>query len=1838
MTWGRRFFCGGLATVMVAVTLATAVTTVVEVAPAAAAEPLDGLVATSISSAGGGMCAATEDAEVYCWGPDWDGFIGNGTGGTYNATTLYVTTPAKAQTTGVEVGMGCARTAAGAVQCWGFDGIIEDGDASNFSDPPWGANVPRDYGHGVAAQVAGRCALRTDGTVTCQGWDNWGQLGRGGTGWPASAYSRPPPSSATAVGVSGLNGVVDITQVNATVGASCAAKGDGTVWCWGLAQDGRMGDGQSALTDYPCRTGPGPCRDYVYRSTPVQVPGITDAVAVEETCALRATGAVSCWGLNDSQRFLTTQSASAILTPTDIPAFAGAVDIEVNYSATCAVFADGGLTCQGTGLLGDGPRHTTPATVDVPLHGKAVQVVAVDRDNWCVRYTSGRIDCWGSNTVGQLGVGYRSSFNEPVTGPTLTVGFTGRDLITGLLFETGTSGSTVKEGEATTIRFRVENLTQETLTNVSVTGVTVTAIDTDGEGAAAIGPAPGGNSMPDALGPRSLGQHLGFQDYKVDPTKAGVVRIAATATATGPDGSVETETFTYDLTIEPAPLKVELTARPLGSTAPRGAGEAFEFKLNENDHDNRFEVEVKVANQGDEAVESIDFLDPDAPIDFDSLLVDDEGVPVPGVAIEPLQDPAPDLPAHDLDPGESMTQTYTFEGSGEAHAELSTIVEGRMGTQAVSGRGVVEVKVLTDVLVEFGMKSSRPGPYLGGAPIRMDGVVRNVSDEVSVGVIAFPTTTGNGGNGNVFCPSSAGAACPAAAEGYDDVLAGPPGSQPPPRVTADRTPTGPVPMVLAPGQEVPLAALLFTTEMPVASATTVEWEVRAWKHEVDPDTGEVTKTRAADTQIEVLDDEGLDDDLQFSIPLTEPLPDVAGGECATDSLFLVLGCGGLYGAQRLGRSLADLVRLASQPRHPYYVRMLMWSGEYLARMAVALRDSPQARQALVDQIVADVEGYIDAGAAAASAAAGLPEAARVAVVGFIDRWVTILETGDYEELAFEIGKFSGENPDVVLGGAALSARVGRRLLARAGIVSDPVRAAVDAVEAVRVANLPHDLAIAEGVAARGGTPVHRSGVLRYGDPLTPRMLGDYLAADPRDVETAYQIAESEGVLLTFGSRVDEAVDAVRAGTAWPAPRELDFLPIDELDITYLKYPADRAGFVDLAQPPRDFPQNLYVTAFGDVARLTDEAGFAEASLDWVRRNHPGLDEAMTQRVASRLQTRVDEFVAGWNRFIEFEGVRRGEFGVPVGSTDIDRVGLWGPDVVRDTRGIQLLGRVGGDFAPTWTLKEEHLQGRVTFDEYEALLAADAGKPIQSRLYWELSFDASGTGQFRSMVDGGVQLLGVTALDGTRILSESKRARIYEKLHSLLGMRNGELADWVATGRADPLQESIADGAITATIGPGRQARASGFVAERSAFDTLNTGAAGTDFVLIAGYGYRLLHEPSAPRPYTRPSRWSLMSTLLNLPRFFALRSIWKFVDGLSEQQITPSYDRDGGGNIRPTHDHKMEVFVPSGSRNRSTSARAGGTWVPISVADAIALGDDPDTLELAPSTMVRTGLPGSTTLDVSTFEDLDVPTTSDWFVAGDRIVLDPGGPNEERVTVASVTSGSLVLTAPLAREHTPGEYVILETDGVSGTPTERFVRAAYRDLLGRAPTDAELAWTAARIDGGTPRWVITRTLARSTEWIGHLVDKYYADTLGRTPDAAGRAYWIDQIRTRRRTPAKVAALFYSSPEYFDGIGGGSRERWVTQLYQALLGRTPNSAGLSFWIDATQRRGRAWTATSFFNSRESRERRVRLLYLDLLGRGPDAGGLAYWADVLLRTGDDVGLAVELTASDEYFTRA
>ena len=234
----------------------------------------------------------------------------------------------------------------------------------------------------------------------------------------------------------------------------------------------------------------------------------------------------------------------------------------------------------------------------------------------------------------------------------------------------------------------------------------------------------------------------------------------------------------------------------------------------------------------------------------------------------------------------------------------------------------------------------------------------------------------------------------------------------------------------------------------------------------------------------------------------------------------------------------------------------------------------------------------------------------------------------------------------------------------------------------------------------------------------------------------------------------------------------------------------------------------------------------------------------------------------------------------------------------------------------------------------------------------------------------------------------------------------------------------------------------------------------------------------------------------------------------------------------------------------------------------------------------------------------------------------------------------------------PGDYTYVLTAGDADGSTEAsggtvqvlsldaFVVAAYEDFLGRTPSPEEVAFqTHAIVTGLTTREGFLRSLAMSNEWLSAIVTVMYADTLGRAPDAAGLATWVGWLQTGRFNVAQVAALFYSSDEFYLGLGGGTAQSWVTTLYHDLLGREPDAAGLAqwaIWADDPSR-GRAWVATQFYGSLESRLVRVRDLYQALLGRDPDPTGWPFWADAIQRI-DDVELAVVLASSDEYYLRA
>lgn len=181
---------------------------------------------------------------------------------------------------------------------------------------------------------------------------------------------------------------------------TCALRADSTVVCWGKAGSGALGDGTAAGT----RTLPGP-----------SVVGLSNVTAIaagdQFTCALRAGGAVSCWGRNDEGQ-LGDATTVARKEPVDVHGMTDAVAITAGEKHACALHLDGRVSCWGqhqVGQLGDSdgwtdprfgsayPRSTTPVSVDGLTDASEVHAGSYFT---CARRASGLVVCWGGGGPG----------------------------------------------------------------------------------------------------------------------------------------------------------------------------------------------------------------------------------------------------------------------------------------------------------------------------------------------------------------------------------------------------------------------------------------------------------------------------------------------------------------------------------------------------------------------------------------------------------------------------------------------------------------------------------------------------------------------------------------------------------------------------------------------------------------------------------------------------------------------------------------------------------------------------------------------------------------------------------------------------------------------------------------------------------------------------------------------------------------------------------------------------------------------------------------------------------------------------------------------------------------------------------------------------------------------------------------------------------------------------------------------------------------------------------------------------------------------------------------------
>jgi signal peptidase I len=256
-------------------------------------------------------CGVNDEGAVWCWGRNDRGQLGDGTTSDHSVPVQVVGAGGVGTLTnavGIAAGNkhSCAAKDDGTVWCWGLNdkGQLGNNSTTNSSTP---VQVVGAGGVGTLTNVADiaaglqySCAAKDDGTAWCWGLNNKGQLGNNST----TDSSTP----VQVVGAGGVGTLTNVAEIAAGLQHSCAAKDDGTAWCWGLNDKGQLGN--NSTTD---------------SSTPVQVVGaggvgVLDTIILvgagnTHTCAAKQTHTVWCWGLNNESQLgnnSTTDSSTPV--------------------------------------------------------------------------------------------------------------------------------------------------------------------------------------------------------------------------------------------------------------------------------------------------------------------------------------------------------------------------------------------------------------------------------------------------------------------------------------------------------------------------------------------------------------------------------------------------------------------------------------------------------------------------------------------------------------------------------------------------------------------------------------------------------------------------------------------------------------------------------------------------------------------------------------------------------------------------------------------------------------------------------------------------------------------------------------------------------------------------------------------------------------------------------------------------------------------------------------------------------------------------------------------------------------------------------------------------------------------------------------------------------------------------------------------------------------------------------------------------------------------------------------------------------------------------------------
>ena len=186
----------------------------------------------------------------------------------------------------------------------------------------------------------------------------------------------------------------------------CAARKDGALWCWGYNHDGEAGIGTTTNVTRPHQV-----------TTPARAVWTSVSAGGTHTCATRSDATLWCWGYNaDGEAGLGTTTNGTRPHQVTSPARAGWTSGSAGAFHTCATRSDGTLWCWGTNGLGElgiggTEDQDQPRQVTTPASDGWTSIAAGAFHTCATRIHA--LWCWGYNSDGELGIGGTTNQDQP---------------------------------------------------------------------------------------------------------------------------------------------------------------------------------------------------------------------------------------------------------------------------------------------------------------------------------------------------------------------------------------------------------------------------------------------------------------------------------------------------------------------------------------------------------------------------------------------------------------------------------------------------------------------------------------------------------------------------------------------------------------------------------------------------------------------------------------------------------------------------------------------------------------------------------------------------------------------------------------------------------------------------------------------------------------------------------------------------------------------------------------------------------------------------------------------------------------------------------------------------------------------------------------------------------------------------------------------------------------------------------------------------------------------------------------------------------------------------------